>query len=245
MSITSSEVGLARLVKRAKALQAEGGLGKVLMQCAEKGYVYAATPFFKAFNANRTFQFQGRTYPYFCDSYNATWRNERGVEIALALAFLEKGNPGRTLELGNVMPYYKKFEHDVVDKYEPTPGVLNVDVVDFECTQPYDTVLTISTLEHIGWDEAVKDENKVLQAIEKLKSLTKPNGRMFVTFPLGHNAFLDEHLAAGRVDLPNMGFLKRVSAMNDWVETDLAGVLGAKYNSPYRAANALCVAMSS
>jgi hypothetical protein len=244
MSIESSETGLSRLVKRARVLQAEGGIGKVLTQSVEKLYVYAATPVHRVWRAGRTFRFQGREYPYFCDNYNATWRNERGVEVALALAFLQRRAPGRTLELGNVMPYYTSFAHDVVDKYEPTPGVLNLDILDYRPSALYDTVLTISTLEHIGWDEPKREKNKALEAIEKIKSLTHESGRLFVTFPLGHNAFLDEHLAAGRVDLPNMGFLKRVSAGNDWEETTLEGVLGAKYNSPYRAANALCVAMT-
>ena len=244
MSIDRSESGLVRLAKRARALQAEGGASKVLVQAAEKLYVYAATPLMKSLRGGRTFTYKGKTYPYFIDDYNATWRNERGVEIALASAFLDARAPGRTLELGNVMPYYRSFTHDVVDKYEPTPGVVNVDILDFESPVAYDTVLSISTLEHIGWDEAVKDKDKALRAIDALKTLTRPGGRLFVTFPLGHNPYLDEHLAAGRVDLPNLGFLKRVSASNAWEESTLEGVLGTRYGAPFRAANALCVSLS-
>ena len=37
-------------------------------------------------------------------------------------------------------------------------------------TDKYDLIVTISTLEHVGWDEEPRDPSKVLRAIENLKS---------------------------------------------------------------------------
>ena len=36
-----------------------------------------------------SFEFAGRRYPYHSQLYNTTWRNERAVELPIALGFLE------------------------------------------------------------------------------------------------------------------------------------------------------------
>jgi hypothetical protein len=35
------------------------------------------------------------------------------------------------LEIGNVLSYHVRFEHDILDKYEIAKGIMNEDVVDF------------------------------------------------------------------------------------------------------------------
>jgi hypothetical protein len=55
-------------------------------------------------------------------------------------------------------------------------------------------IVSISTLEHVGWDEEDKNPVKVLQAIEILKSLLAPLGKIVVTLPLGYNPIIDDYL---------------------------------------------------
>lgn len=59
---------------------------------------------------------------------------------------------------------YVPVAHDVVDKYEGAPGVRNVDVLDNE-DGDLDYVASISTLEHVGWDEQERDADKALRAL--------------------------------------------------------------------------------
>jgi len=57
------------------------------------------------------------------------------------------------LEIGNVLSRHIKLEHDILDKYETAKGVINEDIVDFKSEKKYDLIISISTLEHVGWDE--------------------------------------------------------------------------------------------
>ena len=43
-------------------------------------------------------------------------------------------------------------------------------------TKLYDLIISISTLEHIGWDEAPRDDTKILRALDNLMSLLSENG---------------------------------------------------------------------
>jgi hypothetical protein len=57
------------------------------------------------------------------------------------------------LEIGNVLSHYFPVNHDIVDKYEKADGVINQDVVHFYSPKKYDLIVSVSTLEHVGWDE--------------------------------------------------------------------------------------------
>ncbi|MBV9664980.1 MAG: methyltransferase domain-containing protein [Actinobacteria bacterium] len=151
--------------------------------------------------------------------YNTTWRNERAVEIPLALHFLS-AHPGSLLEVGNVLPFYGRAGHTVVDKYEVSPGVLNVDVVEYEPPERFDAIVCISTLEHVGWDEVPRDPPKFLRALTHLRTLLAPGGRMLVTCPLAYNEFLDAGIADGRFAPAHESFLLRTGRR--WHQTDSA-----------------------
>lgn len=195
---------------------------------------------YRALGARRRFRFAGRDYPYFYSHYNSTWVNERTVELAIVTDLLER-TPGRCLEVGNVLSHYLPVRHDVVDKYEPSPNVINVDVVDYRSPQPYDLIVSISTLEHVGWDEEPRDPQKVGNAVARLKSLLAPGGLLLFTVPLGHNPKLDELLARGELQLTEQRYLQRISLDNRWREVDAPAVRGAAYNRPFFYANALAV----
>jgi FkbM family methyltransferase len=149
--------------------------------------------------------------------YNRTWRNERAVEIPLALAFLER-QTGPVLELGNVLTNYGRHGHVVVDKYERRRGVLNVDVVEFRPEERFGAIVAISTLEHVGWDEEPRDPAKISRAVAHLRHLLLPSGRLFVTCPLSYNPHLDALITAGVPGVDRQAFL--VSHGGRWVQVD-------------------------
>jgi hypothetical protein len=82
--------------------------------------------------------------------------------------------------VGNVLSHYFSVNHDVVDKYEKAEGVINRDIIDFHPSKEYDLIISISTLEHVGWDEDISDHkilhdpSKILRAIENLRGLLAP-----------------------------------------------------------------------
>lgn len=187
------------------------------------------------------FELGARRYRYFMHPYNTTWRNERAVEVPIALHAIDTAAGARVLEVGNVLVHYGHGGHDVVDKYEEAANVFAQDIVDFRPDAPYDVIVAISTLEHVGFDEDVKDPEKPRRAVEAMASMLAPGGRLLVTVPLGYNAALDRDLLAGTVGFDEVRYLKRVSRLGRWREVPAAAAEGTRYGEPYRWANAIAV----
>ena len=118
---------------------------------------YLSYIYYRLFDKSKIFKFQGQFYTYFDHPYNTTLDNERSIEIPIISKFLSENKDDNILEIGNVLSHYFNFEHDVVDKYEKSEGVTNEDVVDFKSSKNYSLIISISTLEHVGWDEDPKD----------------------------------------------------------------------------------------
>lgn len=190
--------------------------------------------------SQQRFRLDNAEYPYTIHPHNYTWTNERSVELSIAGRALEDNKSCRTLEVGNVTKHYFETTHDVVDKYEKADGVFNVDVVDFSPKQKYEFVLAISTLEHVGWDRDRKEPEKILAAVEKLKQLLVPGGKLLITVPIGFNYFLDGFINDDKLGFDKVSFLKRTAAC-EWKQTDWSAVKDTKYNSPYSNANAIAV----
>jgi SAM-dependent methyltransferase len=212
-----------------------GRLGPVLHPLYVRGMALAKRA------QGRTFGFQGALYPYFAHHYNETWRNERAVEVPLARAQLR----GEVLEVGNVLAHYDPHVHTVIDLYEPAPDVLNVDVVDYVTDRRFDTIVAISTLEHVGFDEATPDPGKPRRAVEHLAGLLAPGGTLWVSVPLGYNPAINELMAPGAGVFDRVAYLQRVSADNRWQEASWAQVEGSVYGQPFLAGNAIAVATLS
>jgi hypothetical protein len=219
---------------------AERGVGGVASEALDLARSYVTYPFLKGRWEREPLRFQGRSIPYARVSYNRAWRNERSVELALARDFLAQTG-GRTLEVGNVLSHYMSVDHDILDKYEASPGVMNEDVVDFAPEVPYERIISISTLEHVGWDERPREPDKVLRAYQSLRKALAPEGTMLLTCPVGQNPHLDEYLQDDALDFPIRVFLRRISSDNRWEEVGKQEVRGAVYGSPFRNANALFV----
>lgn len=169
----------------------------------------------------KMFQFDGREYEYLYHPYNRTWKNERGVEIPIFRELLLKYEGKRVLEVGNVLSHYFPVHHEVIDKYEVAPGVINQDIVEFVPQDKYDLILSISTLEHVGWDEQPQKPGKLLQAIDHLRSTClAPSGRFVASLPIGYNRYFDYLQNNDKSPFTTQHFLKRISKQNYWVESD-------------------------
>jgi hypothetical protein len=201
-----------------------------------------AYPLTRRIRRAERFPFRGERLPYTFARYNNSFLNERTVEISIARWFLA-GSAGRLLEVGNVLSHYGVRGHTVIDKYEVVPGVRNDDVVDFAPDRPFDTVVSISTLEHVGWDEVPRRPEKVFDAVDNLVKCVVDGGRALVTMPVGHNPALDAGLRDGRVRFPQESWLVRTNRRNEWVETGPDEALGRRYGHPYTGANGLYVGM--
>ena len=192
-----------------------------------------------------TFRLNDRTYHYFNHDYNATWSNERSVEIPLALELVQRYQGRRILEVGNVLSHYFPVAHTIVDKYEQAHAVINQDIEDFRTKDKYDLIVSISTLEHIGWDERIKDKDKFIRVIEKLKEMLSSGGELFITLPAGYNPWIDKAIKKGLVAFDKIDFMKRRNEQNEWVQCTLVEMKHAHYNYRFHSANVVIIAYTS
>lgn len=146
-----------------------------------------------------TFRYRGFELPLFDHPYNATITNERALEIPIALDFLARGH-GAVLEVGNVMEHY--FTPDqlppraVADRYELQDRGRGIDhdgnawhpADVFALHGPFDTILSVSTVEHVRWDELGSYRNPFggLAALLFLRGMLAPGGSMLATWPWGY-----------------------------------------------------------
>lgn len=111
----------------------------------------------------------------------------------------------------------------------------------------YDLIISISTLEHVGWDENPSDHRvlhepeKIIRAIDNVKGLLNLNGKIVVTLPLGYNPYLDKLLKSGKIKFDSRFCMKRISKDNRWIETGWKDVEDSKFNSPFPYANGLVI----
>ncbi|GAH93498.1 unnamed protein product, partial [marine sediment metagenome] len=149
--------------------------------------------YYKTFKSG-TFTFREQIYNYFYHRYNSTWGNERAIEVPVVWDIVKKYKGKHILEVGNVLSHYFPTQHTILDKYEKASGVINLDVVDFQPAEKYDLIVSISTLEHVGWDEKPREPRKILRALENLKRCSALGGQIVVTLPLGYNREIDKLL---------------------------------------------------
>lgn len=189
------------------------------------------TWFYTRFKSTRTFKFQGNNYKYFYHKYSITWNNERSIEIPIILKIFKNYKDKKILEIGNVLSHFFYVKHDIVDKYEKGNEVINQDVVDFKPFKKYDLIISISTLEHVGWDEIPHEPFKILRAIENLKNLLNQGGKMVITLPIGHSPVLDNLLSTNQLNFSKKYHMKRKSKSNRWKEVSWNKISNIKYGT--------------
>lgn len=188
------------------------------------------------------FAFGGEEYDYLYHRYKFTWLTERAVEVPIAQALVDRHRGARILEVGNVLSHYRRQDHLVVDKYERAPGVLGRDVLDLADLGPFDLVVAISTLEHVGRDEEPRDPGKAVEAIQALRSLLARKGRLVLTVPVGYHSNLDRALQGGRVPVARLRALRRERLGPQWREVPADTVWGTAYDFLLYSARAVVVA---
>lgn len=198
-------------------------------------------PYYKIFKSLAVFKFQQSSYYYFLNPYNFTWENERIVEVPIIWKLVKENYGRKIIEVGNVLSRYFCVNHDVVDKYEKTNGIINKDIIDFQPRGKYDLIVSISTFEHIGFDEIPKDPNKILAAIKKVRDMLAPGGKAVITLPLGYHSDLDSLLKEERIMFDEKYYMRRISRLNSWVEVDSSVVCEPRYDKPFRFANWLLI----
>jgi SAM-dependent methyltransferase len=188
-----------------------------------------------------SFTLGGETYVCVHHRHNSTWLNERAAELPVAKRALDAADRGSVLEVGDVLGHYFPCEHAVVDKYERGPRVVPVDVLDHRPRERYDLVLSVSTLEHVGWDEEPRDHGRGLAAVEHLVSLLAPGGRLLVTMPVGYNRTLDQAIVGGLTPFSSVRALRRENGGRSWREVPPSEVWDAPYDLLLYTASALLV----
>jgi hypothetical protein len=222
---------------RVAAVRLEAGRDKAGVSLAAAHAVYPLTV---RRHSRRTFDFAGASLRYETSRWNNAWLNERAVEIAVARHVLAS-RTGDMLEVGNVLGHYGWGDHVILDLFEGLPGVINEDVRTWKTEARYSTIASISTLEHVGWDDTVKDPRGAVASVENLRRLLEPNGLLLVTVPLGYNPFLDSALRSGDLQFDDMVYLERTSASNEWAETTAERALARPYGGRFRNGNAVLV----
>jgi SAM-dependent methyltransferase len=227
---------MARARRRAR----ERGIARAVAEMAAWGAGYAAGFPVTFTGSRRAFRFDGADYRYLYHRHGFTWLNERAVEVPIVARTVAEARGRRVLEVGNVLAHYGHGGHPVVDKYERAPGVLNVDALDYAPSERYDLVVSVSTLEHIGWDEAVREPSRAERSVAALARHLRPGGTMLVTLPVGYHPVLDEAIRAGRVEFTTLRALRR-TGRTTWEQAEPAEVWHMPYDQLLCAANAILV----
>jgi len=248
--VARQPAGCRQVRWRYDAAEPPGGWRGIRQALAEKGFFYvarqaavwAALPLLRlhARVFPRTFSFQSARYPYFLHAYNLTASNERAVEIPIVWAAVRARRGGRVLEVGNVLSHYFACDHEVIDKFERGAAVRNEDAAGFRGGHPYDLIVSISTLEHVGWDEEPRDPEKLARAIANLSGQLAPGGQLLATLPLGYNPPMDALLAAGALPFSRCHYLKR-EGLTTWSEVDWPAVAGAAYGERWPGTRGLVI----
>ena len=199
---------------------AEGGF-----RATSAGIKGIARYFPVAYEKIPTFQLNGRPVEHFIHRKNTGYppyrMSERTIELALADTFLTKMRDTRIVEIGAVTPYYwPERVKTIVDPTDDHPAV--TDHVGWEDWQPTDeTILSISTFEHIGSGDygLAPNRDELKAAVDKLLGSSCP---FLVTYPPGYHAAFDAYIRS--LDLAAHGakimVWIRPERGNDWQQID-------------------------
>lgn len=147
------------------------------------------------------------------------------------------------LEIGNVLSHYGEAPWRVVDRYEQAAGVVNADITTWRPSERFGLAVSISTIEHIGFDEEVQDQTgtRIVAAIENVRDNCLLDGGEFVfTVPIGYNPALDRLILDRHPAVAIGAFMRRVGTF-DWRQVTLGEALGTRFGNPFPYANAIMI----
>lgn len=235
------------IIKKLWIIYSENGLNVLVRRLIKAIYSYVrrtlmykvVLPFSFAF-LNPSFNLAGKKYDYFINKDNSVY-TERVVELAYILEYFKLQKHKNILEIGNVLSKYVKTSHIVLDKYEKGENIINEDAAFFNPGNKFSIIISISTFEHIGFDEPVFESGKIKKSLNNVINLLEENGELVITVPLGYNKEIEEIIQMQEISFSKVYFLKRVSKLNLWKETSLEDAVKCPYGSKYPAANAIAI----
>jgi hypothetical protein len=241
----ATRITKASLVSQAVKAYKRKGLYYVVRFSAITIFRYLLAWYYRKFRSSEEFKFHGNTYRYLFHPYVTTWRNERAFVIPIIWDIVKKSREQekRILEVGNVLSYYFKVDHDILDKYDTMDGVINEDVVDFNPLKRYDLIISIFTLSSVGGYKD-KDLNKVLRAINNLDRLLAPGGQIVTVLELGYNPETDKLLKSGELRFDKHYYLKQISGYR-WKEVDGLDFNEVKYDKSIPSPNRVVIGVSN
>jgi hypothetical protein len=187
------------------------------------------------------FSFSNNTYSYYIHKHNVTFYNERAVELPIIIELCKKHKSEDILEVGNVLSHYIQGTHKIIDKFEKGDNIENADACYYQPNKTYKLIVSISTLEHIGWDDEPIKPDLAIDAINNLIGLLSDDGTLVVTIPIGYNSFLDDKISKNTLGFDEQKFLIRRNRSNEWIETEMSVAIKNQYGIPYPSANALFI----
>ena len=123
-----------------------------------------------------------------------------------------------------------------------------MDIVDFEPGRLYALIISISTIEHIEFDEtdnleAITEdvEKRIRAAIDRCLDLLSPDGKFVITVPIGYNPVLDRMIAYDLLGYNLAAWYKRYPKRS-WREVSKEEGMSCRYGSPYPYANCIMIA---
>ncbi|QJD85125.1 hypothetical protein [Cohnella herbarum] len=200
--------------------------------------------------------------------------SERTIEIPLALHLLRQSGAGSGesfLEVGNVLANYQELlapypvlsNRIIIDKYEDSAAVLNLDFMEYDTK--HSLILCLSTaahyMKHGKGENSSVDRETPLKAIRHIYNLLKPNGVAWITLPYGQLMdcdwliqFSDEYLrllsdAYGvPPDAIDVEYFRRQdmalqmnTPLQSWIQCDKEDLTDALYDSPFPFSNGIAV----
>lgn len=170
-----------------------------------------------------TFRFLDWELPYLRHTYNRAAQNLRTVEVPIVRRFIENAGDGaRILEIGNVLSHYGLISWPVVDLEEQGPGVLNADVLSWRPERSFDLIVSISTLEHVGFGKyRGQVEVDPATVIARLRGWLASDGALVATVPTRYNPALDAHLREGTLGADRLYAMRRIISREMYLQRPL------------------------
>lgn len=198
-------------------------------------------------NKKRTFYFQGKKYYYFYNRHNYTFINERAIEIPIFSNIINKHQTSKILEVGSTLWNYFHQQYDVVDKYDESPEIIRKDILRYHPKTKYDLIISISTLEHVGWDESLygksckNNKNYFLKTLKHLQSLLTDQGSIIFSVPLGYNPYVDLYITKMHDYFDDLYFMQRSPIINRWKQINRTKLRNFKHNYLLGYSNAIAI----
>lgn len=184
---------------------------------------------------SKLFLFNDKLYNYYAAAYNNTILNEREIEIPIIVDYLRHSPAQTILEIGNVLShYFKNVSHEIVDKDEKAEKVINEDIVTFNPNRKYDLIISISTMEHVGFEgDGVYKLTKgyVKKGFDNVKKLLSSTGKFVFTIPLGFNPELDWMLKTDQLKCDEIYCLERNIENYEWAQVEYGSIKKLPWNN--------------